>query len=387
MPGGRPRLKAGTFGDIGLKEVAPEKWVARVYYRDNMGKRREATRTGHTKNKAKNNLKSYIANDLNLNLEAGSEQRGLTIRELGENFIKAKEAARRAPRTLDSYRHAVTKIIAPGIGDLTVTQATPKRLQGFIGKVAKVNGPGNAKTCRSVLSGMMGMAVANDLISHNPIQSLARISQKAGHRGATALNAKELERIRQVLRTDKELRRLGIGELFEFMSYVGCRIGEALALRDKFVFDDGKRITLGPSVARAKGNGLKIYEPGKTASTTDPGWRTIVIPDRAAEIVSAHLGHPSGLIFPSIDGNLRDTSNTESDWRANRDRLGFPGFTSHGFRKTIATLLDGAGLSARDIADYLGHRNPSMTQDVYMAKNTGSARAAGALNSRLTPHN
>jgi integrase len=33
-------------------------------------------------------------------------------------------------------------------------------------------------------------------------------------------------------------------------------------------------------------------------------------------------------------------------------------------RKTAATLLDDAGLSARQIADHLGHSKPSVTQDV-----------------------
>jgi integrase len=38
--------------------------------------------------------------------------------------------------------------------------------------------------------------------------------------------------------------------------------------------------------------------------------------------------------------------------------------TFHTFRKTVATLLDDAGLTARQVADILGHANPSMTQDV-----------------------
>jgi integrase len=58
--------------------------------------------------------------------------------------------------------------------------------------------------------------------------------------------------------------------------------------------------------------------------------------------------------------------------------------TTHSFRKTVATALDRADLSARDIADYLGHENPSITQDVYMAKNTGGDRAALALEQVLS---
>lgn len=38
-----------------------------------------------------------------------------------------------------------------------------------------------------------------------------------------------------------------------------------------------------------------------------------------------------------------------------------------------------AGLSARQIADQLGHAKPSLTQDVYMGRNVVSAEAARVL--------
>jgi hypothetical protein len=44
-----------------------------------------------------------------------------------------------------------------------------------------------------------------------------------------------------------------------------------------------------------------------------------------------------------MKGHLRDTGNTEADWRANRERLGYPGLSSHAFRKTCVTALDVAG--------------------------------------------
>ena len=54
-------------------------------------------------------------------------------------------------------------------------------------------------------------------------------------------------------------------------------------------------------------------------------------------------------------------------WREVRDSLGLPDVSSHSFHKTVATLIDDSGLSARVGADQLGHARPSMTQDVYMS--------------------
>ena len=87
----------------------------------------------------------------------------------------------------------------------------------------------------------------------------------------------------------------------------------------------------------------------------------------------------SPLVFPTVLGNLRDPRDTMRDWRDARIRLGFPDVSTHSFRKTVVTALDQAGLTAREVAEYLGHENPSITQDVYMAKNTGGTRAAAAL--------
>jgi integrase len=42
--------------------------------------------------------------------------------------------------------------------------------------------------------------------------------------------------------------------------------------------------------------------------------------------------------------------------------------TSHYFRKTVATLMDEAGLSARSAADQLGHAKPSLTADIYVGR-------------------
>ena len=57
--------------------------------------------------------------------------------------------------------------------------------------------------------------------------------------------------------------------------------------------------------------------------------------------------------------------------------------TSHNFRKTAATILDEAALSARLVADQLGHARPSMIQDVYMGRRAVDSQAAQALEAAL----
>jgi len=53
--------------------------------------------------------------------------------------------------------------------------------------------------------------------------------------------------------------------------------------------------------------------------------------------------------------------------------------TSHSFRKTVATLIDDEGLSARIGADQLGHAKVSMTQDNYMSRGRVHTQVAELL--------
>jgi integrase len=63
------------------------------------------------------------------------------------------------------------------------------------------------------------------------------------------------------------------------------------------------------------------------------------------------------------------------------DNAGFGWATSHVLRKTTASVLDAGGLSAREIADQLGHARPSITMDRYMGRKVASDRGATVLES------
>ncbi len=88
-------------------------------------------------------------------------------------------------------------------------------------------------------------------------------------------------------------------------------------------------------------------------------------------------------VFPHTSGGWRDPSNTRRDLRDARGSSEFAWVTSHVFRKTCATILDEAGLTARVIADQLGHARPSMTQDVYMGRKVVNPANADALQRAL----
>jgi integrase len=151
------------------------------------------------------------------------------------------------------------------------------------------------------------------------------------------------------------------------LAATGMRRSELLALRWEDVDLDGRVLTTG-SVVRLKGQGLVRQD-----TTKGGGQRVVPLPQFAVDALHRLKGgrqgpNTGGVIFPSSTGTSRDPDNFGKQWREVRADLGLPDVSSHSFRKTVATLNDDSGLSARVGADQLGHARPSMTQDVYMRR-------------------
>lgn len=134
---------------------------------------------------------------------------------------------------------------------------------------------------------------------------------------------------------------------------------------------------------RVKGRGIVRQSVPKT----DAAWRvTPLLQSTVGLLRRRHerLKSDTSLLFPTVLMRLRDPSNTQRELRDIRDHLGYPELSTHTFRKTAATLLDRAGMSAVEIAAFLGHANPSMTQDVYMNTLKGDTRAGAVMQEQLS---
>lgn len=110
--------------------------------------------------------------------------------------------------------------------------------------------------------------------------------------------------------------------------------------------------------------------------------RRLLLPLWSVELLRARrirLGGFEGPVFADSRGGWRDRSNVGKVFREVRGGSDFEWVKTHTFRKTVATLLDQSGASARMIADQLGHSKVSMTQDVYLGRRAGNAANLAAL--------
>jgi integrase len=88
--------------------------------------------------------------------------------------------------------------------------------------------------------------------------------------------------------------------------------------------------------------------------------------------------------FPGAGWATVIDDNFNKQWRHVRDGPGAADVATHSFRKSLATLIDDEGLSARIGADHLGPTNVSMTQDKYMSRGRVHTQVADLLERRVS---
>jgi integrase len=226
---------------------------------------------------------------------------------------------------------------------------------------------------KSVISGMCGLACRHDALRSNPCRDVARIPGQP-RRAPRALTVEEVRAVRRWLEDDAAARERDLPDLVAFLAATGLRIGEACAVSWADVDLEAATVAVSGTVLRVKGQGLVVSRPKSAA-----GERVLALPKWCVALLRRR-GPSSGPVFPAPSSRrLRDPSNTRRALREAFLAMGMPGLTSHAFRKTVATLMDEAGLSARDAADQLGHARPSITQDVYFGRRPRATGAAEVL--------
>lgn len=379
---GRPPLPVGTFGKIHVRALGKGRVEARASFRDFDGRRRLVARYGRTRSEAERRLREALRDrTATLISPVPADTR---LKAMAELWLGDVEEAELAVGTKRLYRFATESYIVPKIGELRLREVTVPVVERLLTSVRSDHGPGAAKSTRNVLSGILGMAVRHGRLPANPVTEASSQRTPRSRPGPRALSPDEAQQLRALLAADSTAVRHDLPDLVEFLLGTGLRIGEACAVRTLDVALETATLAVAGTVIRERLRGLVIQQFPKTEASRRVialAPQTVLLLKRRLAAVPAEADSP--VIFPSKQGRLRDPNNTSGDLRKALDRAGYPWVTSHTFRRTVATRLDDAGLSARQIADQLGHRRPSLTLDVYLGRGTASAEAAAALQRSL----
>ncbi|MGO1057059.1 tyrosine-type recombinase/integrase [Crossiella sp. CA198] len=385
----RPRLALGTYGKIKVYESSPGTFRARCRYRDFNGEVYEVERYASTGPRAERRLKEairdWVAPVAEGQINAQTKFAVVAAQWL-KDFEREAEQGHRSWGSVDTYRSRLEGIVLPAVQALSMFEVTTPVCDTLCRKVRDASSASSAKTVRAILSGVCQLAVRHGALDANPVREISRLeSKKARNRptASRALTGAEVLDLLGKLDVDEQAIADDLPDLVRFFLATGERTGEALGAHWPDFDEKAKVIQMSGNVIRGRGRG-KIINRGKTENAERPiplpDWGTAMLVERRVTVFNL-----AGPIFPSTTGTIREASNVRNRaWKPFIKRAGYEWVTFRTFRKTVATLLDEAGLTAREIADILGHSRPSMTQDVYMGRRSASRAGADALQTRLS---
>jgi integrase len=369
---GRPALRIGAHGRISRVPLGGGQWLARCRYRDSDGVSRKVQRLGPPDiydqygKLAEDALIEALAER---SLSSPSSTVGLEtlVTALIEQHLTRLAEDGRSPVTLSTYRFAVGKL-QKFIGGVRVGEASPARIDAALRSMRSAHGATMARQAKTILRGALQLAVMANALGANPVRDVQPLRSKTQPKGAVGLTADQLRDLLEKVRESEYCRGHDLVDPITLLIATGLRRSELLGMRWVDYDSEARTLTVTGKVVRATGEGLKRVDEAKSAA----GRRTVPLPAFAVAMLTARRQLPylgeAKMIFPSTAGTLRDPNNFGKQWRTAREELGVPEVTTHSFRKTVATLIDDDGLSARIGADHLGHSHVSMTQDRYMTR-------------------
>lgn len=374
-------MKPLGLGEHGQPSVWREgsQYTAYVRYRDYSGRGRSVKRRGPSKAAATRAALKAVTEKLGGGVDA---EYSLTNRfeDAADGWLRMFEGlvvrGSRSPTTLDEYRYVLDRLVLPGLGSLRLGELSTPRLDRFVQGVLADRGYASAKLCRTVLSGICGWLVRQGALPVNPARELTPLEADRD-RIARALSVDELREWLALLDGSELARRHDLPDLARFMLATGLRLGEALGVTWADVDLGAGTVAVNRTIVRIKGKGMVAK---RTKSRTSV--RGLLLPSWGVELLRARrvrMEAFDGPVFPDTRGGWRDRSNVGKAFRSVRGGSSFEWVKTHTFRKTIATVLDESGASARAIADQLGHSRVSMTQDVYLGRRAGNAANLPAL--------
>jgi integrase len=380
---GRPSLRLGQHGKIRRTNLGGGVWLARCKFRDSDGVVRRVERRGPAD---EHDQHGKLAEDALI--EALRDRRPPSDEEISLDtkisVLMERHLARlgedgRSPATLSTYGFASGKLVA-FVGGVRVGEATPARIDAAIRSMRTAHGATMARQSKTILRGALQLAVMSNVLGSNPVRDVQPIRSKERPKGAVALTADGLRDVVGKLRADDFCQEHDLVDPITVLIATGLRRSELLALRWTDFDQAAGTLAVAGKLVRATGHGLQRIDETKTAA----GTRTLPLPRFAIDVLIERRRVPyygeQSMIFPSTAGTWRDPNNFGKQWREARTKLGVPEVTTHSFRKTVATMIDDAGLSARVGADQLGHAKVSMTRDRYMTRgrvHTAVAEPAG----------
>ncbi|TCC46050.1 helix-turn-helix domain-containing protein [Kribbella capetownensis] len=324
----RKPLELGSWGKIRTyvdhvdKKGKADSYRSVAYFRDFDGTTRQVEANGKTKTAAENNLQNKLKERAQL-ARSGMLTSMTRISAAADVYFAKLESmvkdGKRSPGTLYTYQQQFKTNLLSRIGEVRLGEATTPLLDKVITAIKDEVGGVSAKTCKSVLSGILSLAVRHGAIRSNPVRELESI-EAAPKKAPRALTAHEREAWFAMVSKDERAVRADIPDLSLFLLATGVRIAESLAVLWADVDLDSKEVAITSQINRVPGQGLVRRRTKSRAGNrvlSLPSWAIAMLERRFS--VGIRLDSP---VFPDALAGFRDPNNVRQDLRLARQPIG-----------------------------------------------------------------
>lgn len=297
--------------------------------------------------------------------------RNKTVTAWLDEWMDAHEVSLK-PSTRRSHRASIDRYIKPNIGHQRVQSLSPNQLTILFKKLSESGGkdgkPLSATTvrqARTILRTAMQAAVLDRIIDVNPVVGTKSMKvEKPKHSTWTG------EQLGGFLEGQADAQRWS--PIWVLAAATGMRRGELMGLR----WSD---IDLETGVISIERSTTQLGKERATSTPKNHERRRVNIDERTVGTLRTWrtrqaqerlqwgqaYADSEGLVFTWEDGRPILPDYASKLFIKIQGELGLPRLTLHGLRHTHATMLLRAGVPVHIVAKRLGHKDPSVTLDVY----------------------
>lgn len=282
-----------------------------------------------------------------------------------EEWLLVRAESRRRPSTVREYERCLRSYVLPTLGAKRLGSITTPMVEDVLDAMARRSlSRGTVNQAKKALAAALSDAVRDRILGTN-VASQARLPENL--KGAKPAEIPETSEVQALL--DKA-QGTDLGRLLTFITYTGCRIGEALAAKWSDFDLNGGTWTVERTTTLDRQGRVILGSRTKTGAT-----RTVPL---AAPVLDAlreqrrHIAEERlrsvawtdlDLAFPSSTGTVMDPRNVRRRLNSLTSDLGYPG-SFHTLRHYVASVGLATATPAQ-VSRMLGHANTRTTLDVY----------------------
>ncbi|MGA8724129.1 MAG: site-specific integrase [Acidimicrobiales bacterium] len=367
--------------ESGIRQVAPHRWEVRVF----AGRNPETGQPRLVSRSTTKGIKDARLIRAKLTTEVAQGKHGTTGGTFGslldEWLLNGKQG--RAERTLAGYRQKIETDIRPALGAKRLDKLTAKDLDRFYADLLRAGkSPAMVMAYHRIITAALNQAEKWEMVPAN-------VARKATPPSVPVkpMVVPPPERVRQLIDAAANSRNPDLTTFITLAALTGLRRGEMVGLRWTDVDWKGSALTVNRSV----------WQIGKQRGVKDPKThqvRRIVLGPHAmevlrfrweqattnAEFAEVTLSKDAYVLSTSLDGATPLLPDSVSQSFRNlcdgMEGEGWQEYHLHSLRHYTATELFRQGHHARTVADRLGHKDPSITLNVYTHDTEDQAIAA-----------